>query len=70
MIRSLYNDIANPSIEPYRLGTIIGGKVRFDGETTASNKVYKKLNNITLSDNDRVLLAYVSGTFVILGKIV
>lgn len=56
--------------EQYRIGTITGDKVKFDGEATASNKIYKKLNNITLSENDRVLLAQVSGTFIILGKIV
>ncbi|GMQ57988.1 hypothetical protein AN1V17_23830 [Vallitalea sediminicola] len=54
---------------PLVLGTIKGGKVKFDGEDTTSHKNYKKLNNITLNEDDRVLLAKVSGTFIILGKL-
>jgi hypothetical protein len=55
---------------PFVMGSIKGGKVQFDGEDSASFKTYKKLNNISLADGDRVLLANVSGTFVILGKLV
>jgi hypothetical protein len=54
---------------PFVLGTIKGGKIQFDGEDSTSYKTYKKLNNITLDEDDRVLLANVSGTFVILGKL-
>lgn len=54
----------------FRFGTIVDGKVQFDGEDIPSQKVYKRLSNYTLTDDDRVLLAKVSGTYVILGKIV
>ncbi|QUI24867.1 hypothetical protein HZI73_22320 [Vallitalea pronyensis] len=66
----LIKDIVKQEIQPsYKLGTVTGGKVVFDGEDTASGKTYKKLNSITLADNDRVLLARVSSTYVILGKL-
>ncbi len=61
--------IEQGTVLAHALGTIKGGQVQFDGEDTASNKTYKRLNNITLNDGDRVLLAYVGGTFVIQGKL-
>lgn len=66
LITQMIQKEAKPS---FVLGTIKSGKVQFDGEDATSNKTYKKLNDITLSENDRVLLAAVSGTFVILGKL-
>lgn len=56
----------------FKNGTISGttGKVRFDGESTASEKQYKRLASYTPTNGDRVLLAAVSGTYVILGKII
>lgn len=64
-------DTTAPRIQSnFKLGIIKNNnKVQFDGEDTPSSKEYKKLNNVTLSKNDRVLLAYVNGTYIILGKI-
>lgn len=59
----------------FSLGTIdpahTGGnpKILFDGETSVSSKQYKYLSSYTPRANDRVLLANVSGTHVVLGKI-
>ncbi|GKX29006.1 hypothetical protein SH1V18_14860 [Vallitalea longa] len=74
MIEDLFNkdnekDTSTNDNNRFKLGKIIDGKVRFDGESTVSNKIYKRLNNITLNNNDRVLLAKVKGSFVILGKL-
>lgn len=44
-------------------------KIKFDGESTASEKKYSYLASYTPTVNDRVLLASVGGTYVILGKI-
>jgi hypothetical protein len=41
----------------------------FDGETTATQKYYPRLTSYTVSIDDRVLVAKVSGTYVVLGKI-
>ena len=44
--------------------------IRFDGETTASQKLYKRMASYTSpAVNDRVLLLRISGTYIILGKI-
>lgn len=43
--------------------------IKFDGESSASSKKYSLLASYTPAINDRVLLAAVSGTYVILGKI-
>ena len=45
-------------------------KVIFDGEDKASEKIYPALSSYAPAINDRVLLASISGTYVILGKIV
>jgi len=44
-------------------------KVSFDGEGAASEKQYSYLSSYKPVVNDRVLMAYVSGTYIILGKI-
>ena len=54
----------------FRLGTIINGKVQFDGEDTPSQKTYKRLGSYTITDGDRVLLARLSGSYIILGKVI
>lgn len=58
-----------------RLATVTstagGVKVQFDGETTPSTKLYKRLASYSSpAVNDRVLLVNVGGTYVIIGKIV
>ncbi|QFG05227.1 hypothetical protein 019DV002_30 [Bacillus phage 019DV002] len=44
-------------------------RILFDGETSVSSKRYKYLSSYTPKANDRVLIANVSGTHVVLGKI-
>jgi hypothetical protein len=59
----------------FRLGkvdSVSGGlpAILFDGEETASGKLYAKLSTYSPSTGDRVLLAKVSGTYIVLGKVV
>lgn len=60
----------------YKLGTIdpgySGGRPRiiFDGEDAPSQKKYPYLGSYTPGKNDRVLLLSVSGTYVVLGKVI
>ena len=42
----------------------------FDGASTASTKRYKRLSSYSPTANDRVIVAKMSGTYVVLGKIV
>ena len=44
--------------------------ILFDGEETASGKLYAKLDGYSPTTGDRVLLAKVSGTYIVLGKVV
>jgi len=44
--------------------------LQFDGETAPSAKKYKRLSSYTPAVGDRVLMAEIAGTYVILGKIV
>ena len=46
-----------------------GSTLIFDGESAATEKRYKRLYNMTFSAGQRVLVAKVSGTYVILGRI-
>ena len=53
------------------VASVAGGLyVRMDGESTAREKPYKRLASYTPAVNDRVLLAKISGTYVVLGKVV
>src|SRR5699024_4505151 len=59
---------------PFRLGTVVElfaigtAKVRFDGEEVPSEKEYSYLASYSPNIGDRVLLASVAGTYVIMGK--
>lgn len=57
----------------YKIGTIadVNGKptIRFAGEDQPSQKKYSFLDSYTPVEGDRVLLASVSGTYVVIGKI-
>lgn len=53
----------------YSYSSSSGTRLRFDGESSASSKYYKRLGTYTPASGDRVLLARVSGTYVILGKV-
>ena len=61
---------------PYRLGKIDSEyssgrpKVVFDGETTASEKQYPYLDSYAPAANDRVLLMRVSGSYIVIGKVI
>ncbi len=59
----------------FKLGTVVGvtngsPSIQFDGEETASGKLYARLSSYTPAINDRVLLAKISGTYIVLGKVV
>ncbi|WP_218924883.1 hypothetical protein [Priestia megaterium] len=66
----------NTQEKAFSLGTIQSGyssgrpRVLFDGESVTSSKQYSYLSSYAPASNDRVLLANISGTYVILGKIV
>jgi hypothetical protein len=45
-------------------------KIIFDGETVVSGKAYPYLTSYAPAASDRVLLARVGGSFVVLGKVV
>lgn len=58
---------------PWKIATIAtvvtgGATVKFGGEDTATSKVYKCNTNYTPAANDRVLMAWFSGSGVILCK--
>lgn len=57
----------------YKIGTVanVNGKptIRFAGEDQPSQKKYSFLDSYTPVEGDRVLLANVSGTYVVIGKI-
>ena len=60
----------------YKMGTVTtlasgAPMVTFDGEATASQKLYKRMASYSApAVNDRVLLLSISGTYIIIGKIV
>ena len=58
-----------------RLGTVTGTNssgvlVQLDGEDTARSKRYKRLSSYSATVGDRVLLAAISGSYVVIGKVV
>lgn len=57
-------------LSAYKLGTIVNGKVQFDGEDIPSEKTYMRLDSYTVTSADRVLLAVVGGTYIILGRVI
>ncbi len=61
--------------KPFKLGEVVGvtdglPSILFDGEETASGKLYARLDSYTPTVNDRVLLVKASGTYIVLGKVV
>ena len=46
-----------------------GSTLIFDGETEATTKRYKRLYSYSGASNHRVLVAKISGTYIILGRI-
>ena len=47
-----------------------GIKIKFDGENTASEQLYTRVDSYTPTINDRVILGEAAGTYVIMGKVV
>ncbi len=66
----------NKDEKAFSLGVIQSGyssgrpKVKFDGDTSNSSKQYPYLSSYTPASNDRVILANIGGSHVILGKII
>lgn len=60
---------------PFKLATVVGlwengsAKIQFDGEDEPSEKEYSYLASYKPAINDRVLLASVAGTYIILNKV-
>jgi hypothetical protein len=51
--------------------SVTGGLfLRIEGEETARTKSFKRLLSYSPAVGDRVLIAKISGTFVVLGKVV
>ena len=46
-----------------------GSTLKFDGESSATSKRYKRISGITFATGNRVLVAKVSGTYVIIGRV-
>lgn len=73
---TLMNSMIEKKVTPsFALGTIdpnyVEGNPRiiFDGETTVSTKRYTKLSSYSCEPNDRVLLARMSKTYIVLGSL-
>ena len=47
-----------------------GTRIRFDGEESATQKRYMRLSSYTPVVGDRVMLVEISGTYVIIGKVI
>ena len=47
-----------------------GVKIRLDGQEEAMTKSYKRLNTTSYSAGQRVLVIKLSGTYIVLGRIV
>lgn len=64
----------DPTLPAHRLATVTstagGLQLMFDGETSSSGRSYPRLDSYTPAVPDRVLLAQVGTTWVVLGKIV
>lgn len=68
--------IAKPNQQnPFKLATVVGlfdngtAKIQFDGETEPSEKEYAYFSSYRPVVGDRVLLAKVGGTYVIMNSI-
>lgn len=44
--------------------------IKFDGENTASTRVYKRLSSYNPVVNDRISVIVVDGIYLVLGKVV
>lgn len=62
---------ASPLLYLAAIGSVSGSGVTliFDGQSAATLKTYKRLASYSPSAGDRVLVAKISGSYVVLGKI-
>lgn len=45
--------------------------IKFDGENTASTRVYKRLSSYnSITSGDRIAVLVIAGTYLVLGKVV
>jgi hypothetical protein len=74
----LLEQTANPELKSaFRIGTVtelfttplFTAKIKFDGEEVASEKQYSYLASYSPIVNDRVIMATIAGTYIILGNI-
>lgn len=76
MIDDIFNSSETKRDKKVCIGTVTSLSdgaplVRFDGETSVSQKIYKWLASYSSpAVNDRVLMIPISGSYVIIGKIV
>lgn len=75
-INSANVDRAGKETKPaFKLGNVapnyVSGKVaiKFDGQDAASSKLFSKLSSYTPTAGDRVIMANVGNTYIILGKV-
>ena len=73
-IRDVVRQELNKKPDPYKIGrvdSVLNGKpaILFDGEQTPSVKRYACLDRYAPAVGDRVLLAYVKGTYIVQDKI-
>jgi len=66
--RRIEAELAPP--EPHSFATVVsvapaGLTLIFDGETVATNKLYKYNKSITFAVNDRVKVIKISGTYIV-----
>lgn len=62
----------NPDLYLATVAAVSSGRasLTFDGETTATQKYYRHLASYTPAAGHRVLVVKISGTYVILGRVV
>ena len=75
MIEASYAPMAGAGAGEWIVATVAavessGVQLMMPGQNTASQKLYKRLDSASLSAGDQALCIRVSGTIVVLGKIV
>lgn len=73
--KNFFEDTQSAEITESNFATVVassaqGVKIRIDGEAKAGEKYYKRLASYAPVINDRVYFIRVSGTILILGKVV
>ena len=60
-------------VPEFYIGTVIsyssstGAKIQLDGQDSAMEKSFKRINSVAA--NDRVLIAKMNGTYIVIGRI-